>query len=277
VDAPPPQRDRPTELHGMRVEFVGVDVQLLATCFACWEGLFQVLKRVVATSPHPKFAEGAHSYMISTVNCAMCTAFGGYYLAHLTLSGSPVVWAVFDESDPGAWMAAGVKHFAHYFLSWMAHDLLHMITYYPKLGHMDHVIHHSGFVCLCFLLMSYNLFPGAAAWLLFSEVSTLPLNTRWYLIALGKGDSKALTYVNQLFALFFFFSRVLLYWSGFAYLVGVSMPLVLAPPYLAPPPLVYLLVGAIGGGAMLNAYWLVKIYEMATRGGGPKEKKNKPE
>lgn len=258
----------------MPIEFVGIEYQFFALLLLSWEALYQVLKLAVSRSSHPKFAETGQSYVVSFINCTQCTLVGGYYLLRFVSSGSPVLWAYLDEKDPGAGFANEMKHAAHYFLSWMTHDLIHMISFYPTLGGKDQLVHHSGFICLCALLMGYNIFPGVAPWLLFSEVSTIPLNIRWFLINTGRGDGTAIGVANGSFVGLFFISRVVLYWTGFAYLFRVSMPLVLAPPYLAPPLLVYTLVGAIGGGALLNAYWLVLVVKMAMR---PKGKKPKPE
>jgi hypothetical protein len=125
---------------------------------------------------------------------------------------------------------------------------------------------------LTYFCVVYGICPYAGTWLFCGELSTIPLNFRWFLIQSGKGDSTLMKVTNIVFASLFFLTRVVLYWSGLLEFISSTMPLLFAHGI---PNHVLLLFGLlIPGGALLNAYWFALIFNMA-RGGGKKHK-NKP-
>jgi len=114
--------------------------------------------------------------------------------------------------------------------------------------------------------------PLTVAWLLLGELSSLPLNFRWFLINTGRGASTALRVTNAVFAISFFVVRVLVYWGGVYHLLAYMRPALIAPPYQCAPVVVNTLCLFISAGALLNAYWMISIVKMATRSGEKKSK-----
>ena len=149
------------------------------------------------------------------------------------------------------------------------------LTHFPALGGGDTVLHHCGFICLTFLGMGYQVYPFIVAWLLLGEVSSLPLNVRWYLITTGRGDTPAMDMANYSFGILFLIVRVAIYWSGLYELLVHLRPLLLAPPYNAPSLWMHIIMGFVSAGGLLNAFWVYKIFKMAARSG--KKKKAKAE
>mmetsp|Transcript_11540 Transcript_11540/g.36599 ORF Transcript_11540/g.36599 Transcript_11540/m.36599 type:complete len:178 (+) Transcript_11540:504-1037(+) len=144
-------------------------------------------------------------------------------------------------------------------------DLAHTAYHFPKLGGADALAHHAGFIALTALQMSYDLLPVAAAWLLLGELSTLPLNLRWFLLQHGLGESRALYCTNLAFALTFLLVRVAFFWGGVAQVLLRLRPLLLAPPCHAPRLAVDALCAAITAAGCLNGWWMYKIVGMARR------------
>ena len=95
------------------------------------------------------------------------------------------------------------------------------------------------------------------------EISSLFLNYRWLLINTNRGDTPALTRTNYSFALTFFLFRVMAFWSGVLHVFIHELPFLLAPPQSAPAWSLIMLCSFLVGGAILNAFWLAKIYKTA--------------
>lgn len=96
-----------------------------------------------------------------------------------------------------------------------------------------------------------------ATWMFCGELSTVPLNLRWFLIKSGRGDTMLMDFTNKAFATLFFLTRVALYWSGLLEFISSTMPLLFA--YGIPNHVLMLFGLLIPGGALLNAYWFFQI------------------
>lgn len=237
----------------------------------CYEVLYQIFKFAFKSSPHEKVAQLGASYSVAFINATVCSV-GGFWAMASLLAGSYADRLAVTEAPSVFWpgAAAGVavyERFAHSFLGWLAYDVVHVFTNYPKLGGADTAAHHLGFVCLTCLGSVYRVLPFPVAWLLVGELSSLPLNVRWFLINTGRGKTSALTYTNYAFALSFFVMRVVVFWAGVAHLLLHLRPSLLGAPYLCKPWVVNTLCGFISAGALLNGYWFINIVKMATRGG----------
>jgi len=124
-------------------------------------------------------------------------------------------------------------------------------------------LHHSGFFAIAFVCISHGLYPFTASLLLCGELSSVPLNIRWFLI--NNFGGKAVALVNVVFAVTFFAVRIMLNWAGIVYLLYVSLPITLMAKYRFAPALLNAICFLIVCGALLNAYWFVKIMRMALR------------
>ena len=63
-------------------------------------------------------------------------------------------------------------------LSWLIYDLRHVLTSYPKLGGMDTVAHHVGFMASSIICGVYRMLPFPFGWLITGELSSVALNIR---------------------------------------------------------------------------------------------------
>lgn len=249
--------------------------------FACfWEVLYQIAKAALASSPHEKVAQLGASYTVAFINAAMCTVGGFWCVASLwagEYAGRLIVTQVSSPYWPG--LQAGelvYEHLAHMFLGWLLYDAVHVAMWYPKLGGVDTVAHHIGFISLTCLGSMYRVIPFSVAWLLLGEASSLPLNVRWFLINTGRGATPALKVTNVVFALSFFVARVVLFWAGVYHLLVYLRPTLIAPdPYGCPTWVLNTVCFFITAGACLNAHWMIGIVKMATRGDKKKDKKDK--
>jgi len=239
----------------------------------CWEVLYQIFKNSLKPSPHPKVRELGASYSVAFINALVCSVGGFSCVVSLWKGGytgrtivtlgetSPLFWAGLDAGEEV------YERFAHAFLGWLFYDVVHVVSLYPKLGGVDTVSHHVGFICLTCLGSVYHVIPFSVAWLLLGEVSSLPLNVRWFLIHTGRGADKALTLTNLAFALSFFLVRVAVFWAGVYHLIMYLRPsLIATDPYGCPMWVLDTVTFFITAGACLNAQWMIGIVKMATRG-----------
>mmetsp|Transcript_8561 Transcript_8561/g.12806 ORF Transcript_8561/g.12806 Transcript_8561/m.12806 type:complete len:132 (-) Transcript_8561:175-570(-) len=114
----------------------------------------------------------------------------------------------------------------------------------------------------CLLACTYRVLPFPFAWLITGEASSPFLNIRWFLINTGRGDTFAMKATNIIFALTFFFSRILLFGYGLIDLMRNVNYLFSDPPPVPAIPAVSILV-LVCGGFLLNAFWMVGIVKMA--------------
>ena len=240
---------------------------------AFWELLYQIFKQLVKLSPHPKIATLGASYCVSVFNALMCSVGGFWATASLLALDFGDRLLVTDTPSP-YWPLAGYaasltvyEYFAHAFLGWLCYDVLHVFTHFPKLGGGDTIAHHLGFVCLTCLGSAHRVLPFSVAWLLLGEVSSLPLNARWFLINTGRGATKAMDMANASFAISFFIVRVVVMWAGVWHTCVHLRTALIAAPYSCSAVVVNTICGFIAAGAGLNGYWMVGIVKMAMRGG----------
>jgi len=181
-----------------------------------------------------------------------------------------------DISSPWYPAAAAAERTNVFFLSWLLYDLAHVVTCYPRLGGMDTIAHHLGFIGASLVCGSYRILPFPFAWLTTGELSSIALNIRWFLINSGRGDTAALQLAQVAFALLFFVTRVVLYGAGLAHLAWHRHLLFArvegAPLAAVPLPLLVVVLLLLCGGYALNMLWMSKIVKMA-RGGRRAPKK----
>jgi hypothetical protein len=254
------------------VQWVGVDWKRIILFALAWEVLYQLAKANLAQRcpQWPKIATLGGSYTAALVNAVVCSAAGLWIVSGLINAddrGRSLVLstAPYESVTPVVFFAA------QSFLGWLLMDLCHLILLYPRLGGVDQLLHHSGFFALTSLGYGYRVLPFAVGWLLLCEVSSIPLEIRWFLINTGGGESRALKLTNTAFALSFFCFRVLVVWMGIADMMRHSRPFLLE--HGTPRWTVDTLCNGIIASAMLNLYWLVKIIQMARRPATMKERR----
>ena len=171
-------------------------------------------------------------------------------------------------SDPAhPWFDHTMGTTNHLFFSYLIYDLAHVVWQYPSIGGLDTIAHHCGFIFASLVCATYRLFPLAFGWLMMGELSTIPLDIRFVLIATGRGDTLALKVAQILFALFFLLSRVVLYGLGLAHLwyhrasIGVGTVAPAVPQHVA-----YGVLALIATGYGLNLMWLRGIIRVVTSG-----------
>ena len=232
-----------------------------------WEATYQTLK-LVTKHTHTHFDKvktlGA-SYGAAMINALICTATGAAMLAHYLTHNNQTqtTLAKLEKTNETNFITMTMNSF----LAWILYDLTHLLTLFPRLGGIDTIIHHCGFALVTALAIYHQIFPFAAAWLLLGEVSSIPLNIRWYLINTQRGDSKALNITNICFAIFFFIARVVIYWVGLIHMLLVSRTILLDKPINANQSVVNIICTLVAGGGLLNAFWFNKILKMAKRRG----------
>lgn len=246
------------------VSWVGMDWWLLAKWFCLYEVGFQVSHSFLGTAKGEKLKRDGGSYATAMANALL--------MSYLGLTMTPRLWdapeatkTIVEMSGDWAPYTQQVREGATRFLAWLLYDLVHVAHSWPHLGGVDTVLHHAGFIAFSALCVGYAVCPFPGAWLSCGEVSSIPLNIRWFLINSGYGKSKALEWANLAFAFIFFLTRVVLYWTCLHGFLTVEVPLLLSRG--APAGAVGIFSLLLSGGALLNAYWFVMIVDMATGGG----------
>ncbi|KAJ8902101.1 hypothetical protein NDN08_006509 [Rhodosorus marinus] len=157
-----------------------------------------------------------------------------------------------DSFDSEAWL--GPLKTNRIFMAYLLIDMVRVIIAWPKLGQYDFIFHHLGFMSVSIVGATTISAPFQFGWLIVGEVSTIFLNSRWFLIKLGYGATPIMTAANILFALSFFIFRIVIYTFGVYELYYSSQ-------YLTRPNLVgrCMLIGGILIGYVLNIFWFKKI------------------
>ena len=247
------------------VEWQGVDWSHVFIFALAWEACYQMSKRFCQHYyvDHPKVVELGGSYFTAFANAWVCSVAGVIAFVSLLGEDEAVRSLVFPPGETPRLASIGVYMAAHSFLGWLLSDVIHLVTHWPALGGVDMLIHHACFTCLSMIGTGYRICPLVIGWLLMGEISSIFLNIRWLLINTGRGDSRLLKRVNLAFAFSFFTCRVVVFWGGVAHVFVSELPFLLAPPRSAPRWALHLLVGFVTAGALLNAFWLVKILKVA--------------
>ena len=220
-----------------------------------------------------KLVEQGPSYVCAFIHACIVGVRG---VSHIyALFGAPIAvqLALPPESHPLHAAVAGTMTTNVIFLSWLIYDVQHLVRSYPKLGGVDTIAHHCGFIGVSLLCGHYGIMCFQFAWLITGELSSIALNIRWALIATGRGDTAMLKAANVLFALAFFVTRVLLYGLGLVHLLRNHAAL--GSLEGVRPSLVLFIVTMLAAGYGLNLMWMSKIVKMAS--GQPRPRGGKKE
>eukprot|EP00180_Rhodochaete_pulchella_P001797 Plantae.Rhodophyta-Rhodochaete_pulchella.ctg2700.p1 GENE.Plantae.Rhodophyta-Rhodochaete_pulchella.ctg2700~~Plantae.Rhodophyta-Rhodochaete_pulchella.ctg2700.p1 ORF type:complete len:179 (+),score=26.22 Plantae.Rhodophyta-Rhodochaete_pulchella.ctg2700:1-537(+) len=153
----------------------------------------------------------------------------------------------------------------------MLYDLAHVVFEYPKLGGLDMFLHHIFFLVGAWLGSASRTMVFPFGWLLLTELSTIFLNLRWFLIKTDHGDGKIMTFVAIAFAVTFGLSRVVTYAAGtFHFIWNLDLLRQCTHRLVGEVTLMVILFGQC-----INALWFVKIVKIALRGGKREDKYHK--
>ena len=139
--------------------FERVDVGTILAIAAGWECLYQLAKRATSSSPHDKVATLGASYLIACVNAFACSVGGCWAVVSLLATDHRdrlVMTSAESPYWPGGPTGEIVERFAYSFLGWLFFDVFHLVLWYPKLGRIDMLAHHIGFICLTCLGVSHR-------------------------------------------------------------------------------------------------------------------------
>lgn len=254
------------------VQFEGLDWLHVLVFAVAWEMVYRLTSSLAARHypQYPKVVSQGGSYATAFGNACVSSIAGWYIFAKLLTADEAGRALVQMDLEVTLVLFTAVQSF----LGWLLMDVVHILTHFPDLGGADHLLHHTGFILLTSVGYAYRVFPFAVGWLLLGETSSLFLETRWFLINSGRGDTRALARTNCAFVVTFFLCRVVILWAGLYDMLTVLRPFTLAPPNRAPAWVVNTICFFVVGSALLNVFWLTKIISMARRGreGGAKRR-----
>ncbi|KAL5577672.1 hypothetical protein UlMin_019371 [Ulmus minor] len=186
---------------------------------------------------------------ISTVHAIFITITSLYLVFWSDLfSDQQLAGIVTFRSSPLSTFALGVS--VGYFIA----DLGMILWFYPSLGGVEYVIHHS----LSGIAVSYSMFSGEGQlytyMILISEITTPEINIRWYLDTAGMKRSSAYLINGVVIFFAWLVARILLFGYMF-YHVYLHYDLVVQMHIFG-----YLLVIAVPSAlALMNLMWFGKI------------------
>ena len=212
------------------------------------------------------------SYANSFIHAAILTVRGVYHVTQV-IAGPPTCQLQGHSSECSA-LADACMSTGAIFLGYLIYDSMHLVACYPNLGGLDTLAHHLAFILSTIICNTYLRMLLPFSWLLIGELSTLPLNVRWFLITSGRGATRAMTAVNVSFALSFFCTRILLYGAGLAHL-WLSRSTLLSMTRPPPAGVLNVVLALLTVGFALNAFWFKRIVSMATGGGQRGRSKNR--
>lgn len=251
----------------------------IAACVTAWEIIFRISNALIHQayrdddSPSlTKLKTRGGSYMVALIHAMIMTVRGSWHVLQLLDAPSATAKLAIPHNPNEEWYSAtaATEPTNVIFFSWLFYDALHVIIAFPKLGGVDTLLHHLGFMGASLVCGTHRILPFAFAWLLAGELSTIPLNIRWILIHSSRSNKSALGMVNLAFAACFFLVRVLGYGLGLVHLLWTLHRDEQGLQTLAhvPPLLLHLVLGLLVGGYVLNLVWFRKIVTMAQRGRG---------
>jgi len=242
-------------------------MHLVLSFALAWEVVYHVAKHACKRrfAGWPKARTLGGSYVTAFLNALVCSAAGAWVVA--CLFDATIHERALPVAADGPSHSAGVVAYlaGTSFSGWLISDLVHLATHFPALGGADMVLHHVGFAAVALMGAGFRYCPWVVGWLMLGEVSSIFLNLRWGLINTGRGETRALQRTNAAFAMSFFVCRVVVFWLGLYEFWMRERPHLLAPPQDAPPWCVNALGVALACGALLNAWWMHKILQMAAR------------
>lgn len=246
------------------VRWRGIHGWAIISFLVLWELVYQVSKVMAAKycSQWTKISQLGGSYMAAFLNACVCSVLGCWIVVAYLLFADARGRALVLDDGP----AVGAVYLAaQSFIGWLMMDCCHLLTHFPTLGGVDMLLHHFGFLVMAAIGYGYRVVPFICGWLLLGEVSSIPLNIRWFLIQSGRGDSRALAYVNYAFAGCFLLFRVFILNAGLVDYVVELRPVLLAPPCNAEAWAVNVFCILLVGCSLLNLYWMAKIIQMAIK------------
>lgn len=257
----------------MTVPWRGLDTQSILKYGIMYELLYQGVKLMLKSSEHQKLRAHGNSYLCAFVNAVFTSYYGVTFLILLwSAPEESKALSGVDSAEPFFAETNGVRDAALPFIAWIVFDLIHVVTNFPELGSYDQLFHHAMFIILTCVSTGFGVCPFAGCWLFCGELSSLPLNIRWYVINSGQGATVWMTLTNIIFCVTFFTVRVLLYWFGLYGFLFETAPILKNNG--APGFGVNIIAALLSAGAILNVYWFLLIVKMAT-GLGKKAKKAK--
>ena len=268
---------------GEEVQWKELDVYQVLRWALLWEAVFQTSHWLINQSPpagsSARLLNLGCSYVTAFLNAGQCTVLGVYNFLRLWAAPASARYVIArsvsaHSGDDGFGAGSeGLRTSSYVFLGWLACDVVHVLLNFgpKKLGGWDTVVHHAIFASLVSACIGYGVCPFAASWLYIGELSSLPLNVRFFLINTGRGATGAMKATNGLFALTFFLTRVALYWCGLADFL-LHGPRQLAA-HATPPSLVWGITFLLVVGAALNLFWVTQIVQIAV--GKPQPRKDK--
>jgi hypothetical protein len=265
----------------------GLDPYAVIVVACMWEALYRILSiaiilvesifprsLILAGGDRVRLTQCGGSYAVALVHAVVMTCRSGAHLYDLRSAPPAVQFSTLNnlELSADAWAetAQGVERTNLLFAAWLLYDLAHVLWSYPSLGGVDMVAHHLGFLGASAVCGTHRILPFPFAWLLFGEISSIPLNLRFFFIATGRSDSRAMRATNTTFALLFLLARVVLYgWGLYHLFVHREAVLALAAPQasyggaIIARPLLLLVLSLLGCGYILNLSWFDKVVKMA--------------
>mmetsp|Transcript_66654 Transcript_66654/g.124433 ORF Transcript_66654/g.124433 Transcript_66654/m.124433 type:complete len:262 (+) Transcript_66654:71-856(+) len=251
-------------------------------CIGCWESLYQVAHAVLpslatkllsssaARDQRDKFTRCGASYVVAFCHACLMGSRGSWHLWALLPAPEPHKLAIPDEAvQPWYQLTSATETTNLLFFSWLAQDFIHIALQFPRLGGYDTLFHHVGFMTASAICGNYRILPFAFAWLLCGELSSIPLNIRWFLINTGYGDCRFLQVTNVIFAATFFATRIVGYGLGIWHFFSVRHALFQMD---VPSPFLLVVLVLLVAGYILNLMWMQKIVQMAA---GKKKKMGK--
>lgn len=146
------------------------------------------------------------------------------------------------------------------FISYLIHDLIHVLGSNVKA--VDVILHHALFIACSCVAGYYERFYFAFVCLMTGELSSPFLNLRWFVLQTGRGGTRAMTYLNYMFAVTFFFARVVVY-GGLLIHMFVHRKIIANVCFNFQG--LWFVLACIGSGYVLNIVWFRKILRMATK------------
>lgn len=233
----------------------------LVTSTLAWVGVWETLrfgcKYALRNHPNKDIRTKGPAYVVSSVH-ALYACYKGY--GHLSaLMGAPDAVQLRNPEPASEWFKPAMECIftARAFTGYMVSDLAHVLLKFPRLGGADTVAHHFAFLTATVTAQVYKLMPFPFAWSLSTELSTIFLNQRWYLLKMGLEQSSITHYNNLAFASTFFFTRVVMYGAG---IIRMWKQLIASEDKDAP---IVALATVMTGGLLLNLLWFKSIIAIA--------------
>lgn len=249
----------------------------------CWEALYQLLHAILSWlgeripigegGDRHKLLELGPSYGVSLLHAALVGGLGCWHVASLWGAPLSAKLHIPPEDEPWHSAASAVELSNVLLFSYLCYDIVHVIYNFPRLGGYDMVLHHVGFLSTAAICSKYRSGPFSFSLLLLPELSSIPLNARWFLLTCGQ-RGLTLKLINLSFVLLFFATRLLVYSYSLAHLVEHRDALLAPHPKseggTLHPALLHLVLAILSAGLVLNFYWFRKILSRVVHGGRPK-------